>query len=291
MAKVIIAGCGGGYDIFGGLPLYYQLDKQAVLTNWSMTDPELLGQYGILISPSFYRVEYHNVEQEPTDYFPEWHLSKQLRQPIYCIADPPSIMDIIKGYHVLLATYNEIETIYMVDGGCDSLLTGCETGLGTPVEDMMHMKCVAKLPIANKYLLAIGVNIDVGDGVVQEELNQRLQVLEDRQILIHKEVWSMAQPAVQYYSTVLKACHPSNTTVQSLILASLEGFEGLYTPPDLQSRIGDSTVNLSSQTRTLYQFKFQELISEIQYFHLLDLHLDSDQIDEIIGIYHDKCRF
>ena len=38
---VIISGCGGGYDIFGGLPLYFEIMKTAkkiILVNFSFID-------------------------------------------------------------------------------------------------------------------------------------------------------------------------------------------------------------------------------------------------------------
>eukprot|EP00438_Fugacium_kawagutii_P033965 Skav229530 [mRNA] locus=scaffold451:123368:126989:+ [translate_table: standard] len=65
------------------------------------------------------------------------------------------------------------DALVLCDGGCDVLLTGAETGLATPVEDMAHLKAVLPLDIPEKYIMALGANVDCGHGVVQAELDRR----------------------------------------------------------------------------------------------------------------------
>ena len=52
----------------------------------------------------------------------------------------------------------------MVDGGCDVLLSGNECKLGTPVEDMMHIKAISFFSELKLFVCAIGMNCDVGKG-------------------------------------------------------------------------------------------------------------------------------
>lgn len=49
--------------------------------------------------------------------------------------------------------------IILCDGGCDSIMTGLEEHLGTPVEDAMTMLCVKNLNIQT-YLLLLGASVD-----------------------------------------------------------------------------------------------------------------------------------
>jgi hypothetical protein len=297
--RVIIAGCGGGYDIFGGLPLYYQLHTHAkiILTNWSFTSINTLLKYSIEVAPALFKVEYDPLWDSiiigNDVYFPEWHLSKQINQPIFAIADPESINQIIEAYRYLINVNSLISSIYLVDGGCDVILSGVEKELATPVEDMMHLIAIQSLPISNKYVQIIGANADMGDGVIQSDIDQRLYQLSEtrvgdshQKILIKQEVWDLKQPEVQYYAKILTQCQPERSIVQSLILATLEGHEGLYTPSQLIPRIGTSVVPLSVQTRTQYTFNLSQLSSTILYLPLIDLYMNSDQIDVIIENFH-----
>lgn len=45
--------------------------------------------------------------------------------------------------------------LFLTDGGCDAFLTGMETGLATPVEDMMHLRAITK------YLMKSGTVVPV----------------------------------------------------------------------------------------------------------------------------------
>ncbi len=290
--NVIIAGCGGGYDIFGGLPLYSQLQSNGhsniILTNWSFTSVSTLIKYGLEISLCLFKIQYDPLFDAPicSDdvYFPEWYLSKQLNQPIYAFSDPESITQLTEAYlHLINATaQGQVGSIYLVDGGCDVILSGSESELATPVEDMMHLCAIKDLPIPNKYVQIIGANADIGDGVIQSDIDRRLVQLSDQKILIKSEVWDLKQSEVQYYAQTLTQCQPERSIVQSLILASLQGHEGYYTPTNLVPRIGQSVVPISVITRTLYTFNLERLISTILYLPLIDYSMNSDQVDELI---------
>lgn len=304
--NIIIAGCGGGYDVFGGLPLYYQIKKDnnkanIIFTNWSFTSLATLLKYSFEIAPGLFKVQYNPV-CDPAIlsndvYFPEWYLAKQINQPIFALAYPPSITQIIEAYHHLLNINPPVTSIYLVDGGCDVILSGKEKELGTPVEDMMHFIAIQSLPITNKYVQIIGANADIGDGVVQSDIDQRLRELSDanvdvkhQKILIKEEVWDLKNPEVQYYAKILAQCQPERSIVQSLILATLEGHQGLYTPANLIPRIGQSVVPLGQTTRTLYTFDLPKLCATILYLPLIEIAMDSDQIDILIENFHTKIR-
>src|SRR6478736_2952289 len=85
--NILIAGAGGGFDVFCGLPLYFGLreaGKTVHLANLSFS--ELRYAEGRL-APALWRVDADSGGS--TSYFPEHHLSRWFRErgeevPIYC---------------------------------------------------------------------------------------------------------------------------------------------------------------------------------------------------------------
>ena len=70
---VLLAGCGGGYDIFGGLPLYFALQnagKTVHLANLSFTT--IYATNGQRIGEALVKVTHTTTGS--TRYFPESHL-------------------------------------------------------------------------------------------------------------------------------------------------------------------------------------------------------------------------
>lgn len=293
MDAIIIAGCGGGYDIFGGLELYHrskQEGKQVILVNYSFTSQKLLEASSDKFSPYLYKVSTDSYKHATTheyeyQYFPEANLAKAINEPIYAITNDPSTQNLIECYNLILKESPNTSTIYLVDGGCDVLLTGKETGLGTPVEDMMHLKAIASLNILNKYIIAIGVNVDTAHGVIPEELDSRLETLEKSGVLLSKTLWNLDNKSVAYYREVVNKCKPTNSIVQSLVIAALEGYRGFYTPTHLKSRIDKSKISLSEQTCTLYMFDLIKIAKDVDYMNLINLDMRTDKVDEIIEAY------
>ena len=87
--NILIAGAGGGFDVFCGLPLYFGLQKAGKnvhLANLSFSD--LTGSNGDRLSPALVEVTTETTGNEA--YFPELHLARWFRArcestPVYCI--------------------------------------------------------------------------------------------------------------------------------------------------------------------------------------------------------------
>ncbi len=76
---VLLAGAGGGFDIFSGLPIYYSLKKmgiKVVIANYSFT--WLRDTSAKAVFPYCYEIEPFNVDKSGRDYFPELYLKKWL---------------------------------------------------------------------------------------------------------------------------------------------------------------------------------------------------------------------
>jgi hypothetical protein len=155
----LIAGAGGGFDIFSGLPLYFGLraaGKQVHLANLSFSHLE--AATGRQLSPATLEVTADS--QVRTGYFPEYHLCRWFRSqgeevPVYCF-DRTGFLPLLEGYKAVVA-HLQPDTVILVDGGTDSLMRGDEAGLGTPEEDIASIAAVDELDVARKYLVCLGL--------------------------------------------------------------------------------------------------------------------------------------
>lgn len=166
--NILIAGAGGGFDVFSGLPLYFALkqeNKTVHLANWTFSN------IGSGIDAPMRLVEHLavvNADSKGEYYFPErylceWFRSKGEDLSIYCF-EHCGTQELKRCYDVLAKKLN-LDTIILVDGGTDSLLRGDEEDLGTPQEDMTSIAAVDQIDVPTKILACLGFGIDTYHGV------------------------------------------------------------------------------------------------------------------------------
>jgi hypothetical protein len=179
--KVLIAGAGGGFDVYAGLPLAVSLwdaGVEAHLANLSFSQLELL-DLDVWLAENVAAVTPQVAGLD--DYFPErtlarWLAANDLPSTVYAF---PRL-----GVQTLRAAYRElvdhlgIDAIVLVDGGTDILMRGDEAGLGTPVEDMTSLGAVAGLDVAVKVVTCLGFGIDAYHGVVHTQVLENLAALD-----------------------------------------------------------------------------------------------------------------
>lgn len=168
--SLLIAGAGGGFDVFGGLPLYFALQQEgravhlANLSFSSLPAPDVTGEERL--SPALVKV----TADIPvlTGYFPERHLSAWFREqgrevPVYCF-ERTGVRPLRAAYQALVDQLS-IDTVLLIDGGMDSLMRGDESGLGTPHEDIASIAAVAGLPVERTLLACLAFGVDAYHGV------------------------------------------------------------------------------------------------------------------------------
>lgn len=168
-SSVLIAGAGGGYDVFSGLPLFFELEERGYdvhLANFSFSD--VVGLYeGEQLSDTLVGVsiDVENID----DYFPEYYLSEWFFNErnefvtIWCF-QKTGVRPLVKNYK-LLVEHLGINCIILVDGGVDSLMHGDEQDPGTLLEDMLSISTVSELnnvPLRFLTCLGLGVEYEVG---------------------------------------------------------------------------------------------------------------------------------
>jgi hypothetical protein len=165
--RVLVAGAGGGYDVFCGLPLYFGLreaGKEVHLANLSFSNLPVAPESRL--APSLVKVTAGAPLR--TNYFPELFLARWFRErgeevPIYCF-ERTGARPLLEGYRVLVDELG-VDTLLLVDGGTDSLMCGDEVGLGTPHEDIASIAAADDLALERKLLACIGFGVDYYHGV------------------------------------------------------------------------------------------------------------------------------
>jgi len=167
--NIIIAGAGGGFDVYCGIPLYINLKKQGkniVIANFSFT--WLHETTAEQVAPHCYKIKGIDVENSGRHYFPEKYLSQWLayegeQTPVYAF-DRTGVVPLRDAYKFIIKKY-DIDTVILVDGGTDSLMFGDEEKLGTPQEDICSMAAVYRTGIKKQFLLSVGFGVDHFHGV------------------------------------------------------------------------------------------------------------------------------
>jgi hypothetical protein len=163
---VLVAGCGGGFDVFAGVPLAQYLrtrGKSVVLANFSFTNLWMCG--GERVSPTLWRVDRQSVE---LPYFPEKWLVEWLdrhEQPVPVYAFAKSGVAPLSSAYEWIMREHQIDLVLLVDGGTDSIIFGDEPGIGSAVEDAVSILAANKVAGERAVLAALGFGIDHYHGV------------------------------------------------------------------------------------------------------------------------------
>jgi hypothetical protein len=231
--RVLIAGAGGGFDVYAGLPLAIALWDRGTrvhLANLSFTQLELL-EVDTWAGPDVAEVTAHT--RGPEDYFPERTLARWLAAhtlPATVFAFPKvGVQPLRAAYHHLVERLR-IDAIVLVDGGTDILLRGDEAGLGTPVEDITSLAAVAGLDVPVKLVTCLGFGIDAYHGVVHTQVLENLAALDrERGYLGALSIPSHGREAELYRDAVAhaQAATPMRPSiVNGQIAAATEGSFG-----------------------------------------------------------------
>ena len=230
--SILLAGAGGGFDIFSGLPLYFglrNLGKQVHLANLSFSP--LSASTGRWLSPALMEVTADTQGRSlyfPEKYLAQWFVTQGEQIPIYCF-DRTGVQPLLVAYQTLINLLH-IDTIILIDGGTDSLMRGDEPSLGTPEEDIASLATVHQLQLDTKLLVCLGFGIDTFHGVCHAHFLEAVSELARHDGFLG--TWSLTKemPEVQRYREATEAVlhamsfHPS--IVSTSILSALAGLFG-----------------------------------------------------------------
>ncbi|MGW0606089.1 DUF1152 domain-containing protein [Streptomyces sp. NPDC002644] len=180
--RILVAGAGGGFDIYAGLPLALSLrhqGKEVHLANLSFTELTALpvddwaAEDLAAVTPA---------SVLPGDYFPERTLARWLKlhgHPSTVYAFPRTGVRPLRAAYRALIDLLEIDAIVLVDGGTDILMRGDEAGLGTPEEDMASVAALAALEdVPVRLVVSVGFGVDAYHGVNHVQVLENIAALE-----------------------------------------------------------------------------------------------------------------
>ncbi len=230
---VLLAGAGGGFDIFSGLPIYFWLKSQGKtvhLANLSFTELDCCA--GERPGPALMRVTPD--ASGLVSYFPELYLSQWLSDrygetPVYAI-ERVGAKPIGDAYSWMAETLKP-DTLILVDGGVDSLMRGDEAGLGTPQEDMASLSAGYSVTgIENKFLVAIGFGVDTHHGVSHGQFLENVAALSEAggylgawSLMAGSEEFSLYTEAIDF---VVRRMPQRPSIVNASIISAVNGWFG-----------------------------------------------------------------
>jgi hypothetical protein len=181
--RVLLAGCGGGYDVLGAVPLASELiaaGKEVEFASFSFTRLDrVAGHEQVSEVPHLYLAT--AAAATPAAYCPEAWLASWVgarfksEARVWCFENV-GVVPLRQAYEYLVTTLN-IDAVVLIDGGIDSLLRGNETSLGTPAEDFASLAAVGSLSVPVKLLACVGFGAELRDGICHAQVLERVAEL------------------------------------------------------------------------------------------------------------------
>lgn len=294
--NILLAGAGGGFDIFSGLPLYFGLKnagKTVHLANLSFSmlpPPEVSNEPRL--SPALCRVVAETPAAET--YFPELWLTRWFQEqgnetPIYCF-ERTGAKPLLAGYRALVE-HLSLDTVILIDGGTDSLMRGDESGLGTPQEDIASIAAVHELAVERKFLTCLGFGVDSFHGVRHADFLEAVAELTRNQGYLGSFSLLEEMPEVQSFrratESVFKAMPHDISIVCSSILSALSGNYGDH---QATSRTCGSELWINPLMPVYWCFRLAAVAQRILYLDAMKTTETYEDVQSAIKKFRGKCR-
>lgn len=269
--RVLLAGAGGGFDVYCGLPLYFALKeagKEVFLANLSFAMLEAVPS----ITTGLHEV---TAKSRGFDgYFPELYLARWLesvgeKDSVFAF-DRTGVKPLQAAYLVLIEKLN-CDTIILIDGGTDSLMRGDEIGLGTPEEDALSMAAVHHLETdAKKFLVCLGFGIDAFHGVCHAHVLEAVAALTMSGAYLG--AWSLTpdMPPVQKYIEAVKYSSQAMPKYPSIVSNSVKSaIQGYFGDVHSTSRTANSELFINPLMGLYWAFTLEGVVQQNLYLDWL----------------------
>ncbi|GIG87916.1 hypothetical protein Pen02_28520 [Plantactinospora endophytica] len=290
--RVLIAGAGGGFDVYAGLPLGLSLlceGRTVYFANLS-----LVNLYGldkdVWLEPGVAAVTPGTTGYE--DYFPERTLARWLALhalPATVYAFPRTGVRPLRSAYRRLTKRLDLDAIVLVDGGTDILMRGDEAALGTPVEDATSLAAVAGTPVATKLVAAIGFGVDAYHGINHVQVLENIAALDRGGAYLGAfTVPSHGREAALYREAVehAQASTPGRASiVNGQIAAALTGAVG---DVPLDSRTDGTPLFVNPLMAMYFTFDLAGLAAHSLYLDRIRATDDMLQVSHIIERFRDE---
>ncbi len=281
--NILVAGAGGGFDIYSGIPIYLNLKQQGknvILGNLSFT--WLSETTAEQVWPYCYKIKINDMDLSGRNYFPELYLCQYLEMqgihPDMYAFEISGVMPLTRAYQYLIKEH-KIDTIILVDGGTDSLMFGDEQTLGTPMEDICSMAAVYNTGIDKQYLLSVGFGIDHFHGVSHYRFLENVAELAKEGgylglFQITKEM-TEGKKLSELVAHANKRMHHHQSIVANSIVSALDGEYGDY---HRTNRTRGSELWINPLMTIYWAFELQSIIAKNRYYEMVK---DTEDITQL----------
>lgn len=286
--SVLLAGAGGGFDVFAGVPIHVALARRGVevhLANLSFTNLDRVEGPRLALAV----VEVGPDTTGPSGYFPEKLLCRWLRDAGYEARvhafDKVGVVPLRDAYEALVRELR-VDALVLVDGGSDSLLRGDEVGLGTPSEDMASIAAAKDLDVPVKLLASIGFGVDAFHGVCHAHVLEAIAELTRQGGYLGAFSLLPAMPELAAYRSAVEAAHAAMPAQASIVNASiLSAAEGDYGDVHRTDRTRGSRLWINPLMATYFTFELAALARRVRYLSLLEGTRTIFEVSAIIEAY------
>jgi len=282
---ILIAGAGGGFDIYCGIPLYFNLKKQGkkvILANFSFT--WLNETTSEKVFPYCYKIRGADSDLTGRNYFPEkylklWFGLQGEHVDLYGF-ERIGVNPLKEAYQYLIKKH-DIDTILLIDGGTDSLMFGDEEGLGTPQEDVCSMAAVYQTGIKKQFLVSIGFGIDHYHGVSHFRFLENVaEIAKDGGYLGTFQMTKEMLEA-EKYAEAINFANERMRGMESIVSNSVvSALEGEYGNVHRTRRTNGSRLWINPLMTIFWCFELKKVVEKIKYY---DFIKDINTIGEFNG--------
>lgn len=287
--NILIAGAGGGFDVFAGLPLYSWLRQQGKsvhLANWSFADldhceDKPLPQLAVVRGDTSGSTGYF-----PEKYLAQWLESRNDQTPIHAIQ--PGGVRTVQAAYEWLARQLGFDTLILVDGGTDILMRGDECGLGTPQEDIASLAAASALPgDIQKFVVCLGLGVDTYHGVCHAHFLENAAAISASGG--HFGTWSLLweMPEAKFYAAAVDFVHERMPRRTSIVNSSIvNAIKGQFGDVHATERTKGSTLFINPLMSQYWAFELDVVAQKNRYLERIRTTETYSELTLRIANYH-----
>jgi len=291
--RILIAGAGGGFDVFCGLPLFFALREQSkdvFLANLSFTSLPRLSAF----TPGATMIEVTERVEGPKYYFPEgllcqWFAARGESVSVWTLGRYGA-KAVAENYRLLVEQLG-LDAIVLVDGGTDSLMCGDETGLATPEEDIASLAAVEQASVPTKLLVTTAFGVDAYHGICHAQFLRAVAELIKQGAFLGVFSMQREMPEVQRYieavDYVCAAIPDSASIVNTSVASAIEGHFGDH---HRSERTHGSTLWINPLMAFYWAFEASAVARRNLYIDLIRETEDWDSLRDAIALFRARLK-
>ena len=287
--RILVAGCGGGFDVYGGVPVYLALKRlgfEVHLANLTFAVVKVKG--ASRLTPHLTRV--HPGVRPAGHYFPEYHLACWLAEndypsDVYCF-DRTGVQSLRAAYTRLIEEL-DIDVVITIDGGTDSLMHGNESGLGTPHEDASTLVALGGLDVPS-YLVCIGFGVDAFHGVCHAHFLENTAALSREGAFLGTASLLPQMEEAKLYLDLVAFAGKQDPWQPSIVNTSIaSAVEGHYGDVHATHRTHGSRLWINPLMSLYWSYELKPVVEKLTYRELIE---PTESFQDVVRVLHDVIR-